>query len=108
MFPWLKVLEGALTLLIAVACGNNCLYVAIGLQVKIEAQAFSWQKFKSALLEAYFLYIRKKGLGWSICNQTGFLHLYFLLYECDHLLLTQCLGDPEFDSVKFCKVNISA
>lgn len=44
------MLEGALTLFREVACENNCLYVAIGSQVKIEAKAVTWQKFKSFLL----------------------------------------------------------
>lgn len=45
------MLEGALTLFRVVAYGNNSLYVAIGLQVKIQSQALLWQKFKSFLLE---------------------------------------------------------
>lgn len=45
------MLEGALTLFRVVACGSNCLYVATGSQVKIQAKAVPWQKFKSFLLE---------------------------------------------------------
>ena len=60
MFPELKVLEGALTLFRVVAYGNNCLYVAVGSQLKTEANAVPWQKFKSFLLQLTVSFISEK------------------------------------------------
>lgn len=54
------MLEGALTLFRVVAYGNNCLYMAIGSQVKIEAKAIMWQKFKSLLLELPVSFMSEK------------------------------------------------
>lgn len=61
VFPKLKVLEGALTLFRVAAYGNNCLYVAIGSQVKIEAKAVTWQEFKSLLELPVFFILKNKG-----------------------------------------------
>lgn len=79
--------------------------MAIGSQVKKEAKAIMWQKFKSLLLELPVSFMsEKKGQDYLSVIKQDFIHPYFSFCEYNHFLV-QYSGDPELGSLNFHKVH---